>query len=204
MKIEYPKLKKIGGFKKVALKIVIRAIVIILISSLVGGLSGYIVQKSFSNLTGYNKKAIAITAPQTADGNQNIKNSEAKQENSNPYIKSITDTTSSAIKAVTESDIVQKINEMTVGKIITAFKPVTDSVNGLLRAIYLAAFWLPFILMFIITAWFANKIISAKRFLTNGTDTQVIRNMEILEAKVKELVDHANGELVYKAVGKKD
>jgi len=44
-----------------------------------------------------------------------------------------------------------------------------------------------------VAAWLTNKLITLKRrVLTGSTDPQLIKNMEILEVKVKELVDNAN------------
>ncbi|MCK5606885.1 hypothetical protein KAR91_33595 [Candidatus Pacearchaeota archaeon] len=191
-KIEYPKLKKIGGFKNLILKILVKVAIIVLISSALGWFSGHTIQKSFSNLTGYNKTVTeAIQPAEEADG-------EVAQESDNPYVRALSNSlnaTSNVIKAIAESEVMQKANKASVDLALTAIKPLTDLINILLRILWLAAFWVPFSLIFIITAWLTSKLINAKRSLTDGTDPQVIKNMEMLEAKVKELVDNANGDV---------
>lgn len=173
-RIEYPQLKKIGGLRYFAKKNLIKIIIILLIASLAGGLFGFAVQKSFRNLTGYNKAEPVLAEVQTTPETGN----------------SIFD---EALKAVKDSEFVRAANTYTANKVHSALSPVTDSLNGLLKALDTAAFWLPFILIFIISAWLTNKLMSAKKYLlSDGIDPQIIRNMEVLEAKVKELVDHAN------------
>ena len=146
-------------------------------------------QNSFSNLTGYNKKEVVVEQ-------QAIEEDEVKKESDNIFVKGIVtalDTASAGIEAITDSEAMQKANEISVGVLTTAFKPLIDAVSALLLAFYTAIFWVTFTIMFIITAWLTNKLIFTRRnILTDGVNPQVIKNMEILEAKVGELVDNAN------------
>ena len=62
-----------------------------------------------------------------------------------------------------------------------------------LKAMDWAAFWFSFALCFMGAAWLSGKLINFERqVVTGGVDPAVIENMKTLEAKVKELVDHAN------------
>ena len=190
-KIEYPELKKIGGFKNLILKIVVKVLVIVLISSSLGWLSGYLVQKSFRDVIEFNKSEPVITEVQEVQ--------EDAQEIENGAVRMISgalSVTSDAIEAVTNSEIMQSASEASRKVISDALKPLVDLLNAMFDFLERVLFWMAFVLAFLITAWMTNKIflILGKRSLTDGTDPQVIKNMEVLEVKVKELVDNANGD----------
>lgn len=189
-KIEYPQLKKIGGFRSFFLKTFVKIISIVLIGSLFGWLSGNLVQKSFRDITGYNQAEVIEEVQQES-------NDSDEQELENPYLNVLNKSlivVNNSIKKIKESDIVQSASDSAQKVIYDALKPLIDLLNGLLNILDKAAFWVPFAIIFLLTAWGTEKIIafSGKRILTNGMDPQVIKNMEILEAKVKELVDVAN------------
>ena len=185
-KIEYPKLGKIGGFKNVILKMLGKILITLLISTLVGGLCGYTVQNSFRNLIGINKTEEVVIETQEDEPIQ-------EYVGDNTLVKFTT-----SLERFTEdlknSDILKKVNEASVNVLLKTFQPVLDIINKLIAFLEKATFWVPFILIFLLTAWLSNKAftISGKRYLTNGMDPQVIKNIETLEAKIKELVDHAN------------
>ncbi len=174
--IEHPKLIKIGGVLKLIRNSLVELVIIVLIGSVAGYLAGHMAQKSFSDLTGYPKKEVVAA--------------EDRQEGIKEEPAGLIET---SLQALNDTEIVQKAKESAKSVVSNAVKPVTDKVDALLRVLFLAAFWVPFCLLFILTAWLTNKLLFAKHyFLTDGVNPQVIRNMEILEAKVNELVDRAN------------
>lgn len=159
--IEYPKLKKVGGFQSFIQNTLIKILAITLIASLAGYLGGHTVQKSYRNLTGY-----------TPEGQVVMEIEEAESD---------------------EDGVMTKIMNMAGAAKDTSVDLVYKAMNPPLRAMDWAAFWFSFALIFIVAAWLTNKLITLKSHVLSGsTDPQLIKNMELLEAKVKELVDNAN------------
>lgn len=192
-RIEHLKLKEVNGFARIG-RMLIKAIIIILISSLVGGLAGYTVQKSFRELTGYK-----ISEPVTVEAKEAVGATAAFVKKDRTILGKIADATEALKDSIKNSEIVQKTNDAVSSSIADLFKPITDLLNSLLEAIDKAAFWVPFLLLFLITAWFSNKIITAKNYFTHGADPQVDKNMKLLEAKINELVDQANKGVIVEA-----
>lgn len=92
-----------------------------------------------------------------------------------------------------EDGVMDKIKSMAGSVKDTSVDLVYKAMNPPLRAMDWAAFWFPFALLFMMAAWLTNKLITLKNHVLSGTtDPQLIKNMEILEDKVKELVDNAN------------
>lgn len=126
MKIEHPKLKKIGGLRNFAQSTVIKILAVILIASLAGYLGGYSVQKSFRNLTGYNQiETQAIEEPEILEAEN------PPYEGDNPYvgtmIKVIQTINSGVVKAhnvFSESDLLQAANSASAAIIFAALNPL--------------------------------------------------------------------------------
>jgi len=92
-----------------------------------------------------------------------------------------------------DEGVMDKIKSMAGSVKDTSVDLVYKAINPPLRAMDWAAFWFPFALLFMMAAWLTSKLITLKRHvLTGTTDPQLIKNVELLEAKVKELVDNAN------------
>lgn len=160
--IEYPKLKKIGGLRNFIQGTLIKLLVITTIATLAGYLGGHTVQKSYRNLTGYTPEGQVVIEVQEAESDE-------------------------------EEGVMQKIKSMAGSVKDTSVDLVYKAMNPPLKAMDWAAFWFSFILVFIMAAWLTNKLITLKsNVLTGGVDPTVIKNMKILENKVKELVDNAN------------
>lgn len=184
-RIEHLKLKEVNGFARLW-RILAKALIIILISSLAGGLAGYAVQKGFRDMTGYNRSEPAAAEEQADE------KVETGEENNKGILARIADAAAELSESVRQSELVQKTSDAVTGSVKDLLKPVTDLLNGLLNALDKAAFWIPFILVFMITAWSVNRMVAIKNSLTHGADPQVAKNMKMLEAKVNELIDHAN------------
>ncbi len=160
--MEYPNLKKIGGLRNFIQGTLIKILAITLIASLAGYLGGHTVQKSYRNLTGYTPTGQVVMEVQEAESDE-------------------------------EEGVMDKIKSMAGSVKDTSVDLVYKAMNPPLRAMDWAAFWFPFTLLFMMAAWLTNKLITLKSHVLSGTtDPQLIKNMEILEAKVKELVDNAN------------
>ncbi len=182
--IEYPKLKKVGGFGYGVKKIIIKYLIIIIVSGLIASFTGYTVQNSFRNIIGINKtEEVVIETTETAP---------AEEYKGDNVLAKFTSSLEKFTEDLKNSDIVKKINEASVNVLLNTFKPVLNIINRIVKFLESASFWVPFILLFMISAWFINKIISAKEFFADSTNPQVIENIETLEAKIKELVDNAN------------
>lgn len=92
-----------------------------------------------------------------------------------------------------EGGVMDKIKSMAGSVKDTSVDLVYKAMNPPLRAMDWAAFWFPFALLFMMAAWLTSKLITLKSHVLSGTtDPQLIKNMEIMEEKVKELVDRAN------------
>lgn len=161
--INYPHLKKIGGLLNFAKKTIFRILIITLIATLAGYLSGSTIQRSFRDLTGYMPEAQLVTETK-----------EEEPKTAGLIIQHMAD----AVKD-SASDLVYR------------------AIDPPLKAMDWAAFWFSFALAFITGAWLTNKLIALKsHVLTGGVDPTIIRNMEILEAKVNELVDISNEKVI--------
>ena len=188
MKIENPKLKKIGGLRNFTKNSLLKIGIVVLVAALAGYLAGYTAQQSFRNLTGYNK-----TEVQATEDHELLETQNPLYEGDNQYVgamvtvlQAINSGVVKAHNAFSESELLQAANSATSAIIYTALSP-------LFKAMDWAAFWFSFVLIFIVAAWLTNKLITLKSHVLSGTtDPQLIKNMEILEAKVKELVDNAN------------
>ena len=185
-KIEYPKLKKIGGLKNFFKQSFLSLAIITVIATTGGYLAGNFMQQGFRDLTGFKKEV--TTAIETTE-REKLPTNMRYNEEGNLVVGILADTmnmTTNALNAVTYSKIMQAAND-------SAWKILSITLYPLFVALDWAAFWFTFTLAFIICAWLVNKLITLRnKALNSGTDPQLIKNMEILEAKVKELVDNAN------------
>jgi|GEM_PF-6744783 len=185
-RIEYPKLKQIGGVKYFTKHFLIKAAVTLLVATLAGYLGGHLAQQSFRQITGFRYEKTEIAEIEVRE---KLPTNARFQKDGNLFVNILSDTaamTANAISAVTDSEVLKAANKASVSIINTALSP-------LLAVIDWVVFWFPFVLVFIGAAWLTNKLFTIKiQVLNNGVDPQVIKNMEILETKVKELVDRAN------------
>ena len=160
--IQHPKLKKIGGLRNFLQSTIIKILAIALIATLAGYLGGHTVQKSYRSLTGYTPQGQVVIEMQEVEGSE----AEGVIEKVQGFIETTKDTS---------VDLVRK------------------ALNPPLKAMDWAAFWFSFALVFMLAAWLTNKLVTIEQqVMTGGVDPTVIKNMKILEDKVKELVDHAN------------
>jgi len=187
-RIEYPKLKKIGGFKNFTKKMVIKTAVIVLTATLAGYLAGHLTQQYFREVTGYKYDK---TATIELEGNEDVmRPTDTRfQKDGNLFIHILSDTinmTTNALTVVKNSEIVQAANQASLSIILTILSPLFWILDWV-------AFWLPFILVFVGAAWLTNKLITLKgQVISNGLDPQLLKNVELLEAKMKELIDQVN------------
>lgn len=80
-----------------------------------------------------------------------------------------------------------------------AVEMVYTAMNPPLKAMDWAAFWFSFVVVFMLAGWLTGKLITIEQqVMTGGVDPSVIKNMKILEDKVKELIDHTNKKGTYK------
>ncbi|MFH1410288.1 MAG: hypothetical protein ABIG80_01875 [Patescibacteria group bacterium] len=187
-KIEYPQLKKIGGFKNFSKKVLVKTVIIVLTATLAGYLAGYLMQQNFRELTGYKYDQTATIELEANEAVMRPTNTRF-QKDGNLFIHILSDTinmTTNALTVVKNSEIIQAANQASLSIILTILSPLFWILDWV-------AFWLPFTLVFVGAAWLTNKLITLKsQVISNGLDPQLLKNVELLEAKVKELVDHAN------------
>lgn len=187
-RIEYPKLKKIGGLSNFAKNNLLKILVILLGAVLLGYLGGHTVQKSFRNITGYNQPQTKITeeVEKTATEIPDYEGDSAFMGVTTKAMQVIDTGIIKATNAMKESELVQGANQFSLAIIYGVLNPI-------LRILDWAAFWFSFILCFMLGGWLAGKLINfEKQVVYNGVDPTIIKNMNILEVKVKELVDNAN------------
>lgn len=160
--IQHPKLKKIGGLRNFIQGSILKLLAVVLIASLGGYLGGHTVQKNYRNLTGYVPEGQIVIQTQEVEGDE----SGGVMERVQGYLETAKDKS---------TDLVYK------------------AIDPPLRAMDWAAFWFSFVLCFMGTAWLTGKLVTIEKQVVNGgVDPTVIKNMKILEDKVKELVDNAN------------
>lgn len=181
MKIEYPKLKKIGDPKAFFKRSLISIAIVAVLGTATGYFAGHFMQQGFRDITGFNKE---VSTEEMTKPIPLPTNTRASDEGS--ALVELMNITTNTLNAITYSKLMQEANH-------TSWKILSTILYPLFLTIDFAAFWLSFILGFIITGWLANKLLTLRnKALYGGVDPQLIKNMESLEAKVKELVDRAN------------
>lgn len=188
MQIEHPKLKKIVGVKILPLRVLIRVAMIFVVAVLIGYLAGHFAQLKFREVTGFRYEPTSSEVVEASPDALRPTNTRL-DEGANLPVAILNDTlnmVSNSIYKITNSDLMQSANKASLSIIFFALNP-------LFRLLDWLAFWLSFLLFAFGSGWLTNRLITLKRKVhADHMNQQVIKNMEILEAKVNELVDQAN------------
>ncbi|MBN2096611.1 hypothetical protein JW752_04435 [Candidatus Peregrinibacteria bacterium] len=191
--IEKVKIERVNGFRRRVKSVLKRLGVVGGAGIVAGGLSGQAVQEWYRDLVDYHpdeavhEQVLTLEEMEAMQGEvpeEVRKPQNWKERAKRTYGKAKEWSKKKIDSALEKSKLVNKYRETQ--------KELKEAYQNLLEAGDKAAFWFPFLLMFLAASLLTNKIIKVKKDWLEPVDPMVEANMEKLEEKLNELVDRFN------------